>query len=1032
MTLARTRSRPLASAGAPGRLRPLLEAATPSLDPVLLGALLVLAGLGVANLLALGERSVALHQVAVVTVGFGCLVVAWRMRAQSWPWFGRAVYGLAVLMLLVVAVAGAHAYGARRWLAVGSFYFQPSELAELGLLLVLAEVLSSTRWGPRRRVACALGLAAVPVGLTLTEPDLSTAALLMVLTGGALVLARVSWRLLGGLLALGLALVPVGLHLLRPYQLARLHGFLGAGGGGGPATAAGWTTLQAHIAIASGGLLGVARSHALVSQLLATYLPARETDLAFASLTEEWGLLAAAVLLVTVAVLIWRLVAAAMQARTDQAALIAGGLAVLVGAEVAISVAGNLGLIPLAGIPIPLVSSGGTVAVAQLAAVGFVQGARWDASRRRLWRVPRGLSWNPRLSRALSLLLALAILGLGGLTYRLQRQHGAQLRAAARTELTRWIPLVPARGAIVDRHGVVLAQSVAQDQVVAIPGILTQHPAAESRLAALLHRPLGQVRRALAAAPPAGGLTITLAAAAPRARGAAIQAAHLPGVLVEPTQRRVYPFGSLLGPILGYTGIETAQDVPRLGLLPPGTIIGRAGLERSYDRSLSGHYGSQGVLVNPSGWPVALGPTIPPRNGAVLRTSLDLGLQRVATHALAQALAGAFPGSQRGDQGAAVVLDPQNGQILAMASLPAYNDSLFGPPVRSAGVRALLAQRGSPLLEHATQTAMPPGSVFKLVVAAADTAHHTVNPSTIVPTGYWYTYDGATYHSWTTLPPQNLPQSIAWSNDVYFYKLAVALGASRIIHTAQQLGVGQPTGIDLPGEIGGFLGTPRSVHQLGATWYPGSTVILGIGQGYLTATPLQVARWTAAVATGRLVTPRLGLAQAGAGGRFTPLPAPPPRRLPFAATLGPVRQGLRDAVTQGTASMLAGMGIDAGGKTGTAQDPSAPHGGPDAWFTAVAPMRDPQVVVTVLVRGGGQGYYTSQPAAREILRYFFAHERQILSVGPGRPRPEASASTAGHGGAAPARPTPVSCRLPTGVGCRRVASAGAGARVPGQ
>ncbi|HUY60884.1 MAG TPA: FtsW/RodA/SpoVE family cell cycle protein, partial [Candidatus Dormibacteraeota bacterium] len=1004
MTLARTRLRSSGSAGAPARLGPLWRAATPSLDPWLLGALLVLSGLGVANLLALGERSAALHQAAVVAVGFGGLVVAWRLRSQSWPWFGRAVYALAVLMLLVVAVVGAHAYGARRWLAVGSVYFQPSELAELGLLLVLAEVLSSTRWGPRRRVACALSLAAVPVALTLTEPDLSTAALLVILSGGALVLARVSWRLLGSLLAVGLALVPLGLHLLRPYQLARLHGFLG--GGGGAATAAGWTTLQAHIAIASGGLLGVARSHALVTQLLATYLPARETDLAFASLTEEWGLLAAAVLLVAVAVLIWRLVAAAIQARTDYAALIAGGLAVLVGAEVAISVAGNLGLIPLAGIPIPLVSSGGTVAVAQLAAVGFVQGARWDASRRRLWRVPRGLAWNPRLSRGLSLLLALAILGLGGLTYRLQRQHGVQLRAAARSELTRWVPLVPARGAIVDRHGVVLAESVPRDQIVAIPGILTQHPAAESRLAALLQRPLGRLQRALAVVPPAGGLTVTLAAAAPVARGAAIQAAHLPGVLVEPTQGRVYPFGSLLGPILGYTGIETAQDVPRLGLLPPGTIIGRAGLELAYDRSLGGRYGSQGVLVTPAGWPVAMGRTIPPRNGAVLQTSLDLGLQQVATRALAQAISGAFPGSQRGDQGAAVVLDPQNGQILAMASLPAYNDSLFGPPVRVAGVRAMLLQGGSPLLEHATQTVMPPGSVFKLVVAAADTASHTVDPYAVLPTGYWYTYDGAAYHSWTTLPPQNLPQSIAWSNDVYFYKLAVALGADRIIHTAQQLGVGQPTGIDLPGESSGFLGTPTSVRRLGATWYPGSTVILGIGQGYLTATPLQVARWTAAVATGRLVTPRLGLAQGGPGGSLTPLPAGRPRRLPFAATLGPVRQGLRWAVTQGTASMLAGLGIDAGGKTGTAQDPSAPHGGPDAWFTAVAPMRHPQVVVTVLVRGGGEGYYSSQPAAKEILRYFFAHERAILSVSGGRPGPGAAAP--------PAAPRAVRCQLPAG------------------
>ena len=962
-------SRPPRPGGAAGWPRP-------RLDLPLIAALLTLAGLGVLNLMALGEASLAVHQALIVVVGFMGCVAAWRVRRDAWPWIGRAVYAGSVVMLLAVEVHGARAFGARRWLVVGSFVLQPSELAELGLLLILAEVLSHPRLSTLRRVGLALGLAAVPIGLTLLEPDLSTTGLLVVILAGGLVLARIDWRWLAGLAVGAIAVVPLGLHLLRPYQLARLHGFLGGGGG---SAGAGWTVLQAHVAIAAGGLLGAVRSP--LHGLLAAYLPARETDLAFASLVESWGLVAAAVLLLAVAVLLWRLVLAASRARTQQGALVAGGLAILVGTETAVSIAGNLGVGPLAGIPIPLVSYGGTAAVAHLVAFGIVLGSRTDAQRRRLWRVPWRLRERPRLMGGLGLVLVALLVGLGALTYRLQALHGPALRQTAIQEMTRYVALSPARGEITDRHGHLLAADVPADQVDAIPGILRPGTSGFRRLARLLQRPPARLRRALAAPAPGNGFAVPLAAAVPVAVGRRVARAAIPGVLVIASERQVYPYGSLVGPLVGYTGVETPTDVRRLGLLPPGSVVGRAGLQLEYDRTLRGRFGSQAVLVNPAGRPIALGPAVAPRPGRTVELSLDLGLQAAATRALRNAMDGRYPGSQTGDQGAAVVLDAQTGAVLAMASLPAYDDNAFGPPVEGPRLARTLRAPGSPLLEHATQTALPPGSTFKLVVAAADSVYRAIPPQQVIPTGYAFAYDGASYHSWTTLPPQDLAQAIAWSNDVYFYKLAVALGPSRIVAVAHALGVGRTTGIDLPGESPGFLGTPQTVRRLGATWYPGSTVILGIGQGYVTATPLQVARWTAADVTGRLLTPRLGLAvSAGHGAeRLPPGPASP---LPFAARLAPVRAGFRLAVTQGTASMLLGLGLDAGGKTGTAQDPSAPHGGPDAWFTAAAPMRQPQVVVAVMVRGGGEGYYASQPAARAILQYFFAHRRQILATAP--------------------------------------------------
>jgi cell division protein FtsI/penicillin-binding protein 2 len=283
------------------------------------------------------------------------------------------------------------------------------------------------------------------------------------------------------------------------------------------------------------------------------------------------------------------------------------------------------------------------------------------------------------------------------------------------------------------------------------------------------------------------------------------------------------------------------------------------------------------------------------------------------------------------------------------------------------------------MLEHVTQAVAPPGSTFKIVVAAANQAHPRFAPQRPIPTGAAFTYGGHTFGNWKPMGPMNLPQSIAMSNDVYFYKLAVALGADAMIDTARALGVGERTGIDLPGEAAGYLGTPESV---GREWYGGSTVILGIGQGYLQVTPIQSARWTGAVATGNLVTPRLGLAIGTDGAAFTVLPAPAATALPFAAELGPVREGMRAAVTGGTATSLAALPVPAGAKTGTAQDGGLPADEYDNWMTATAPMDAPEIVVTALVQGPGTGANSAKNVVADGLRYYLEHRPDVLATGP--------------------------------------------------
>jgi cell division protein FtsI/penicillin-binding protein 2 len=477
--------------------------------------------------------------------------------------------------------------------------------------------------------------------------------------------------------------------------------------------------------------------------------------------------------------------------------------------------------------------------------------------------------------------------------------------------------------------------------------------------------------RAALSGPPRAEVTVRLGEV-PAA--AAQELAGEPGVVVSSSPRRRYPTGPLLAPLLGFVGVATPQDLARAGRLPPGAHVGRAGIEREYDAVLRGVDGQQCVYVDPLGRAVAPGRRQEPVPGATLRLSLDLGLQQALDAALSAGLA-----AGRGrDLGGAVALDPRTGQVLAMASRPSFDNNLYGPPVDAAALARASAGRGDPMLEHVTQAAAPPGSTFKLVVAAANMAHPVLDPRRRVATGGSFTYGGHTFGNWRVFGPSDMTQAIALSNDVYFYKLALALGADAIHDTGTRLGVGRRTGIDLPGENPGFLGHPDNIASIGEHWYGGSTVLLGIGQGYVSVTPLQAALWTAGVSTGTVVVPRLGLAVQD-DARLTPLPAPAPTALPFAGALGPVRDGMRAAVTGGTAGQLAGLGVDIGAKTGSAEDSLSASGKTSSWFTAVAPLHDPQVVITSFVRGGGHGSDTSGPVVAQGLRYFLAHSAEVLA-----------------------------------------------------
>ena len=942
-------------------------------DVVAVVAALVVVALGLANLYAVDGLALAERQAVVGLVGVLVLLVTWSSRLGGLSTPAWLTYGVAVILLAVVHVAGRTVNGATRWISFGGLTFQPSELAKLGLMLVLAVVLGSRRPAWQRFVG-AVATASVVIAFTVLEPDLSTATLLVAVATAMLLIGRVPGRFLLPLGALLAVAAPLVIGMLRPYQVERLGSFLV--GSEQSASGAGWAVQQAHIAIGWGALFG--RSSHPLTTLIAEYLPEKETDLALASLVEQYGLVAGGLAVAAVVVLVWRLAVASRGPGAPQAALLAGGLAVLIGVEVVVSVGGNLGLLPLAGVPFPLLSYGGTSLLVHLCALGVALGARRDGARRLLWAMPRWRSRRPRLVRATALGLSAVLMSFGLYGWDLQTARGDQLQAAGRSQMTRCLRLPAGRGAITDRHGARLAVDAstrgdAGVQVLAVPAMVRSDRDAVARLAALVHRPAAIVQAALDAV-PATTLAFTVAEV-PAAIGASVRAAAIGGVLVVPARRRAYPTGALLGPVRGWGGVATPAETRRWPGLPPGAFVGRAGIEQQYDAVLRGVDGQQCVYVSPRGVPVALGERVEPIPGANLRLSLDLRLQRQLTASLAAAMRGR---ANRRDIGAAVAMDVRTGHVLAMASLPSFDNNLYGPPVDVARLRALGNLPGSPTLEHVTQAAVPPGSTFKLVVASAGVAHPVIPPRRVIPTGASYTLAGHTFNNWKAMGPMDLSDSIAWSNDVYFYKLAHALGPDPIIEAARALGVGARTGIDLPAESPGYLGTPQSVKAHGGHWYGGSTVILGIGQGYLQVTPLQDALWTAAVATGHVVTPRLGLATGTDGGVYTPLTGPAPRALPFAHRLGPVREGMRRAVTGGTAGQLARLPFASAGKTGTAQDGSLAADDYDHWLSAVAPWPDPEVEVTAVVQSPGAGN-PAQDVVAAGLRYAMEYRAELLS-----------------------------------------------------
>jgi penicillin-binding protein 2 len=648
----------------------------------------------------------------------------------------------------------------------------------------------------------------------------------------------------------------------------------------------------------------------------------------------------------------------------------------------------------------------------------------------------------------LFLLQGVVLLVFAGFTVRLWRLQvvaGARYSEMARRNRTRLVTQDTARGVMYDRTGALLVRNIPRFDVLLIPAFLPDDPKAHDALLQRLHELLdlplvsdlapppfppfqGSARLGLRDRVEQGALyapyrPIPLKQDVSQETAFTIEQEHLdlPGVLVETGYYREYLTGATTAHLVGYMGPIPAGAEDRYSSeqgYGPNDSIGLSGLEYSYEDQLRGRKGQKTIEVDVAGREVqTLGQAILPQPGTSLRLALDLDLQafiqqelNTAMHAAAEANAEAgIPGTES-HSAVAIVTHVHSGQVLAMVSLPTFDNNLFAQGISAKEFVRLNTDPSHPLLNHAIAGQYPPGSTFKLVPAAAALEEEIVDPWTtitcpehsgilLLPNKYYP--DNPTlaqpFYCWTHKYNYGhghvqFLEAVAESCDIYFYLVGGGmleefdgLGLERLRTYAGAFGYGSPTGIDLPAEAPGLVPGERWKRIThGERWTTGDTYNMAIGQGFVLATPLQVVQATAAVANGGTVyQPQLVYQLLDDAGEVVQTLEPTVvTQLPISKeNLRLVREGMRAAVTEGTAQwMEIGGGLEVAAKTGTAEfcekypdclDEDGVIATTHAWFTAFAPYQDPEIAAVVFIYGGGEGAITAMPVVGEIINYYF-------------------------------------------------------------
>ena len=470
-------------------------------------------------------------------------------------------------------------------------------------------------------------------------------------------------------------------------------------------------------------------------------------------------------------------------------------------------------------------------------------------------------------------------------------------------------------------------------------------------------------------------------------------AAHrneLPELETIDEERRLYPRDGFAAHLIGYVGEVSEEDLnnPRFAYYEPGDVVGKAGVEETYDELLRGQDGSREVVVDSRGREVGYFGIQHAVPGQDLRLTIDNDLQRAAELAM-------------GDRnGALVAMDPRNGDILAMVSRPSFDPNEFAVRIDRADWNKLVTDPDHPLMNKAIQAQLAPGSTFKILMSVAGLQEGIAQNMHIVCTGGWGPY-GYFHHCDEKHGPVNIYNAIPYSCDTFFYMLGDKLGIDRIAKYATAFGYGQKTGIDLPGEEAGLMPSPdwliKNFHH---RWYPDETLDVAIGQGAIEATPIQLARIIGGIASGgHLVRPRVVFPDQlpadfrkslldsfpGSGEAYVPIDP---------ANWEIITDGMAEVTEPGlyhTAGHEGLEGIDFAGKTGTAEVMSHEALGktnkgkstyPNAWFVGVTPRRNPELVVAVLWQNGEFSWYPARIAGKVVEAFVNKKRREAHNLPP--------------------------------------------------
>lgn len=462
--------------------------------------------------------------------------------------------------------------------------------------------------------------------------------------------------------------------------------------------------------------------------------------------------------------------------------------------------------------------------------------------------------------------------------------------------------------------------------------------------------------------------------------------AGLQGVFVDKKSTREYVTLPGLAHLLGYMGKISKDDIEKNPDYFLSDTVGKTGLEFQYENMLRGKHGVEQIEVDSKGNIVQ---TLvqegrqEPVAGENVSLYLDRGLQQKTGEALQNGINSAktLTGDQSVNAGVAIVMDVNSGGILSMVSLPDYNNNIFSSPLLNTEYAKLAQDNSNPLFNRAIKGTYPPGSIIKIIMASAGLAEKVITPNTSFNTPAAIKIGDYTFPDWKdhSYESTDVKRAIAESNNVFFYSVGggfdkiSGLGINNINKYWKLFGLGEPTGIDLPGEASGLLPNPAWKQKVkNEPWYIGDTYHASIGQGDLLVTPLQMLRATATIANGgKLLHPELVKKITDHNGNVIKEFGPQIENENFISSnvIKTVQEGMRQTITDGSGRSLNDLSVSVAGKTGTAQffNNQKTH----AWFECYAPYENPQIAVIVMIEGGGGGHEVSAPVAKEILNYYF-------------------------------------------------------------